>query len=97
MDIQQTLQSKGILFFSFLCTKAKVCILSKTIQETFYFIKLTKIPMRPLGKTDHIDPINALDQFNCTPSAEANIKLVSTKQEKKTVQRIKHILKYCLK
>ena len=36
--------------------------------------------MRPLGKTDHIDPTNALDHFNCTPSAEAYIKLVSTKQ-----------------
>lgn len=33
--------------------------------------------MRPLEKADHIDPIKALDQFNCVHSAKTNIKLVS--------------------
>lgn len=32
--------------------------------------------MRPLGNADHIEPVNNAAHFNCTHSAEANIKLV---------------------
>lgn len=38
--------------------------------------------MRPLGKTGHIDPINTLDHYNCTPNAEADIKFVSKSKKK---------------
>lgn len=41
----------------------------------------TNVPMRPLGKADHIDPVNAPAHLNCTHGAEANIKLFSKKEK----------------